>query len=217
MNILVIETSTSEYEVGVITDDLQVVLSSNRLQPDYDGIAGLTERCLAKAGVDVSTLDAIAVDQGPGNLTSVRAGLAYANALAYAADLPLYAASSLAIMAQAADQDDDRRAPVFVARAARGKVSGPFFAAVYEEGTATFLRLDHLQKVAESLTGTYDELKLAGTHIEAQAEFLGRTSTIDTQVTKPSVGPLSALLQRGLLPVARQAFPLTDESAVFHA
>lgn len=238
MSVLVIETSTSNYEVGVAAGTSCVISTGNRFQPDYDGIAGLVERCLAEAGTDVSALEAIAVDRGPGNLISVRAGLAYANALAYAADLPLYTASSLEIMARAAieendsddndsdddedndednDDNDDRRAPVFVARAARNNVSGPFFAAVYEGGAATFMKVDYLEKICDSLVGRYLELVLAGTHIEAQTGFLEPMSTIHSGVTRPGVGPLSALFRKGMLPATQQAFPLTEESEEFRA
>jgi tRNA threonylcarbamoyladenosine biosynthesis protein TsaB len=233
VSLLVIETSTSNYEVGVVTGASCVISTGNRFQPDYDGIAGLVERCLAEAGTDVSALDAIAVDRGPGNLISVRAGLAYANALAYAAGLPLYTANSLEIMARAAieeagdehedededeDEDDnngDRRAPVFVARAARNNVSGLFFAAVYEGGAATFMKVDYLTKICDPLVGRYHELVLAGTHIEAQADFLEQIPTIHSGVTRPGAGPLSALLRKGMLPATQQAFPLTEESEEF--
>jgi tRNA threonylcarbamoyladenosine biosynthesis protein TsaB len=228
VSLLVIETSTSHYEVGVVAGTSCVISTGNRFQPDYDGIAGLVERCLAESGTDVSALDAIAVDRGPGNLISVRAGLAYANALAYAADLPLYTASSLEIMARAATEENDDeydnnddagdlRTPVFVARAARNNVSGPFFAAVFEGGAATFMKLDYLAKICDSLAGRYPELVLAGTHIEAQAGFLEQISTIHSGVTGPGVGPLSALLGRGMLPATQQAFPLTEESEEFRA
>jgi len=218
VSVLVIETSTSNYEVGVVAGTSCVISTGNRFQPDYDGIAGLVERCLTEAGTDVSALEAIAVDRGPGNLISVRAGLAYANALAYAADLPLYTANSLEIMAEAvAEEDEDRRAPVFVARAARNNVSGLFFTAVYEGGAVKFMKLDYLAKVCDLLAGKYRELVLAGTHIEAQAGFLEQISTIGSGVTRPGVGPLSALFRKRMLPATQQAFTLTEESEEFRA
>lgn len=215
MIILSIETSTSEYDVGVTVGSSDVFSTTNRFRPDYDGIAGLVERCLVEAGVRVSQLDAIAVDQGPGNLTSVRAGLAYANALAFATGLPLYTGTSLQIMAHAADRANDQKAPVFVARAARGRESGPFYAAVYENDKLKLTTLDLLTNLCDSLAVTYSRLKLAGTHIEAQAKSLHGVSTIDTGITRPSAGPLSTLTRKGLLQMTTQALPLTEDSEAF--
>ena len=215
VRILAIETSTSDYEVGVSSDSAHVVCTGNRFQDDYDGIAGLVERCLAEAETDVSSIDAIVVDRGPGNLTSVRSGLAYANALAYATKLPLYAVSSLEAMAYAAQSADASGTPVFVALAARNKESGPFLAALHEKGIASRFAFDYLEKLASTLVSGYPRLNLAGSHIDAQVKSLPRIETLDSGITRPQVRTLPTLLRDGILEAAQQALPLTEDSDEF--
>lgn len=63
----------------------------------------LVEAVMAEARQDFATLDAIAVTLGPGGFTGVRIGLAAAEGLALAHDLPILGLSSFAVTAAAID------------------------------------------------------------------------------------------------------------------
>jgi tRNA threonylcarbamoyladenosine biosynthesis protein TsaB len=61
----------------------------------------MVQQLLAESGLSLSQLDALAVDRGPGSFTGVRIGTGVVQGLAYAVDLPVVPASSLATLAQA--------------------------------------------------------------------------------------------------------------------
>ena len=68
---------------------------AERLMPMIDEL-------MSEAAVDFSALDAIAITVGPGSFTGTRVGISAARGLALATGLPVYGASSLAVMAEAA-------------------------------------------------------------------------------------------------------------------
>ena len=66
-------------------------------------------------------LDAVAIGAGPGSFTGLRIGMATAKGIAFAAECPLWAVSSLAALAHAAGRDPDAIV-VAVLDARRGEV-----------------------------------------------------------------------------------------------
>lgn len=62
----------------------------------------MVDTLLKNANLQVSELDGIAVTKGPGTFTGVRTGLSVAQGLALPHQLPLYAVSSLLVMAEGA-------------------------------------------------------------------------------------------------------------------
>lgn len=59
----------------------------------------MIERLMQQHGLDFNQLDAIATTSGPGSFTGIRIGLATAQALTYAARCPLYAITTLELLA----------------------------------------------------------------------------------------------------------------------
>lgn len=88
----------------------------------------MIDSILARAGLRLSDLDAIAFAQGPGSFTGVRMAASVAQGLAFGAQLPVIPISSLAIMAQArvAVASDQLVVPVIDAR--MGELYAGFYA-----------------------------------------------------------------------------------------
>ncbi len=64
-------------------------------------ILPMVQQLLAESGLNLSQLDTLAVDRGPGSFTGVRIGTGVVQGLAYSVDLPVVPVSSLATLAQA--------------------------------------------------------------------------------------------------------------------
>ena len=101
MKILALETSAKAVSAAV-TEDGRVLASgyqdtglthSRTLMP-------IVEHLLRNTGLTVADCDAIAVAAGPGSFTGIRIGVAAAKGLAFAADKPAAAVSTLAAMAR---------------------------------------------------------------------------------------------------------------------
>jgi tRNA threonylcarbamoyladenosine biosynthesis protein TsaB len=118
--ILGVTTSTAAVGVAVWCDD--EVLSVQQVRTDRRHAEELTPmlaQVLADAGVEVSDIDRLAVDVGPGRFTGMRVGLATVRALAFAVDCPVVGITSLELLAAAVPERpvvaviDARRNEVF--------------------------------------------------------------------------------------------------------
>lgn len=69
-------------------------------------LMALIDGALTEAGIDKSTLDAIAVDVGPGSFTGVRIGVSCANAISYALGIGVIPVCSLAAMRNIAPEGE---------------------------------------------------------------------------------------------------------------
>jgi tRNA threonylcarbamoyladenosine biosynthesis protein TsaB len=103
---LLLETSSHRYSAALIDDSAPAEVldyrETTRTAPDYDGVPGLAAAALEAVGEPFRRLARIVVDVGPGNLTSVRSGVAYANALSYALGVRLLGPNSLELLALSA-------------------------------------------------------------------------------------------------------------------
>jgi tRNA threonylcarbamoyladenosine biosynthesis protein TsaB len=88
-----------------------------------EDLPALAARAMADAGVSVAGLSRLAVTVGPGGFTSLRAGLAFAKGLAFAAERPLLGFTTLeALAARAARESPGARAYAAAIDAKRGEV-----------------------------------------------------------------------------------------------
>ena len=134
MKLLAFETSTEACSVAVFADG--EVHARFEVAPRRHAELALpwAEALLAEAGIARSRLDAIAVGRGPGAFTGVRLGIAIAQGIALALDVPVVPVSTLATLAAAALRDhpdahvltaiDARMGEVYVAGYAAG-AQGP--------------------------------------------------------------------------------------------
>ncbi|MCO6455752.1 MAG: tRNA (adenosine(37)-N6)-threonylcarbamoyltransferase complex dimerization subunit type 1 TsaB [Pirellulaceae bacterium] len=100
MRILAIETSSAEGSVALLEDSRlvgQVLLSA---QPRIaQTLVPAIGQQLAQAGWPLAELDLVAVTQGPGSFTGLRAGVTVAKSLAYAARLEVLGVDTLEVLA----------------------------------------------------------------------------------------------------------------------
>ncbi|MGY5453216.1 tRNA (adenosine(37)-N6)-threonylcarbamoyltransferase complex dimerization subunit type 1 TsaB [Agarivorans sp. MS3-6] len=101
-NILALDTSTENCSVALQWQG--EIFSKQEYSPrDHTlKILPFVEQILAEAGANLQQLDAIAFGRGPGSFTGVRIGVATAQGLAFGADKPMIAVSTLQAMAQQA-------------------------------------------------------------------------------------------------------------------
>ena len=101
--ILAIDATTEVCSVALVTSDGGVKESVSLLAREHtQHILPMIDTLLRDSGLALSELDAIAYGCGPGSFTGLRICLSIAQGLAYGADLPLVAVSSLEAMARGA-------------------------------------------------------------------------------------------------------------------
>jgi tRNA threonylcarbamoyladenosine biosynthesis protein TsaB len=99
MNLLALETSSSMCSVALrCNDDIRMVSRTGQKHSSF--ILPMIDRLLAEAGLTTLQLDGLAFGCGPGSFTGLRIGAGVAQGIAYGADLPVAAVSSLAALAQ---------------------------------------------------------------------------------------------------------------------
>jgi tRNA threonylcarbamoyladenosine biosynthesis protein TsaB len=102
VKVLGLDTATATAGIAIVDGDR--VLGEARHDTSGRGadlLVKIDEVCRA-AGVAPGALDAIAIGAGPGSFTGLRIGMATAKGIAFAAQRPLWAVSSLAALAYAA-------------------------------------------------------------------------------------------------------------------
>ncbi|HET6633238.1 MAG TPA: tRNA (adenosine(37)-N6)-threonylcarbamoyltransferase complex dimerization subunit type 1 TsaB [Rhodanobacteraceae bacterium] len=118
MNLLALETSTEWCSVALLQGDRLSERSEQAPRRHAELVLPMAQALLDEAGLARGQLDGIAVGRGPGAFTGVRLGVAVAQGLAFALDLPVVPVSSLAALAMQAPADDALVAAVIDARMA---------------------------------------------------------------------------------------------------
>lgn len=104
MNLIAFETSTEACSVAIWRDG--EVLERFEVAPRRHAelVLPWSQALLAEAGLPRARLDAVAVGRGPGAFTGVRLGIAMAQGIALALDLPVLPVSTLAALGMGAPQ-----------------------------------------------------------------------------------------------------------------
>ena len=105
MKILGIDTSSSSLSVAVLDDDLlKGEFTLNHKLTHSEQMMPLLDSLLSHLELKMSDIDLIGVSVGPGSFTGIRIGVAAANAMAMALDIPVVGISSLEAMAYTAGE-----------------------------------------------------------------------------------------------------------------
>ncbi len=116
--ILNIETATKNCSVSVAKDG-KTIACNELAEEGYSHAEKLhvfIEEVIAKSGISVQDLSAIAVSQGPGSYTGLRIGVSAAKGLCYALNIPLIAVDTLQSLASQAGVTDGKIIPMLDAR-----------------------------------------------------------------------------------------------------
>lgn len=118
MKILAIETATEACSAALLLGD--EVIERFQVAPREHGnlILPMVDELLAEADISLGQLDALAFGRGPGSFTGVRMATGVIQGLAFAADLPVAAISTLRALANQIEVTDAIE-HVFVAMDAR--------------------------------------------------------------------------------------------------
>ena len=105
MKILGIDTSSSSLSVAVMDDNLlKGEFTLNHKLTHSEQMMPLLDSLLSHLELKMSDIDLIGVSVGPGSFTGIRIGVAAANAMAMALDIPVVGISSLEAMAYTAGE-----------------------------------------------------------------------------------------------------------------
>lgn len=110
---LAVETATDHCSVALELNGEVLVREEHAPRRHAELLLPWMRELTAEAGIGFDRIDVLAVSRGPGGFTSLRIGLGVVHGLALAHDVPVQAASTLSVLAQAADPD--RRAPQLLA------------------------------------------------------------------------------------------------------
>lgn len=213
---LAVETSSRFYGAGVLVDDAVVAEATvERRAPEFVDVGVLVGDVLARAGAARSDLDRIAVDVGPGTLSSVRSGLAYVNALAHARDIPVLAVDALSVLA-AQVRGAGWDGPVLTLRPGGGDA---VYAGLFDDARDPETHYGPVDEVVPPLVAGLDRVAVCGSARGRALPLLAASrgpAVGDTGIDVPQVGALLACVAtaRHDAPVTR-AVPLTERSAVF--
>lgn len=207
---LAVETSSFTYEVALVDGDGAVIAheSIQLRDPAFRSIGHLAESMMHAADRDFCDLSRLAVDVGPGNVISVRAGVSYVNGLAFSLKKPVHSADSLTLLAA----ETGAAGHVLCLRnAGAGNVN----AGLFRDGVRVHGRHGQLTDVVPELVAGLDEVTVAGVHRERVQPLVPGVRVHDSGIEFPAVLTLARLLATGNGTKADGfATPVTDASAL---
>ena len=149
---LVVDLSAALY-VALLDSEGKLLAASIREQGARGETAHqLVDECLAEASAVPTDLGSLCVGVGPGSFTGIRVGVALAQGLAFARQLPLYPFSSLAAMAISAAGIEGRDVSSLKITAAIGANAGRYFVRWGDPAVEVLLPGDELDTVGTLIT-----------------------------------------------------------------
>jgi tRNA threonylcarbamoyladenosine biosynthesis protein TsaB len=213
--LLAIETSSDEYQI-ILGRDGKPIFNSARDRgsvPSRD-IAGFVSCGLGLVNADVNEIMGVALNIGPGSHSYVRAGVAFANALAFSLGTRIYPFNYFEIIASQAQKLT--ALPVLSAVPASNDYA---YVSLTKGAFVEIMRFGPLHSVVADLSDGFAELAVAGRIRHRLSPLLNRVKVLDTGIEKPDA---NILLDLGFQAYERagtsvtQVSPLNDQSEAFY-
>ena len=157
---LVVDTSVGQTGI-VFGNDAEILFDSHddpSLMETRD-LSFVTQKGLNAIGASAEEIATVAVNIGPGGLSSVRSGVAFANALSFGLGIPVCPCTSFDLMGF--ESWGKLRLPVVCSTKAFG---GNSYIGIYRAHEATTFRYGLLDDIIPELTQNLDEFSVAGVH-----------------------------------------------------
>jgi tRNA threonylcarbamoyladenosine biosynthesis protein TsaB len=214
--VLAIEASSRTYAVAVGDGELPgAQRASRRDAPAFAGVGDLVAQTLAAHDAAFSDIEAIAVDIGPGGLSSIRAAVAYANGLAFSLGVQVFPVTSLELMAIAARRV--HQGPLLCLK--RG-VGGNTYAGLFVNGEIAELRHGTASAIVPEIAARLETVGVAGVPADDVAGFLPGVTVTDTGIAEADVVVLYQAARAALADEPARLVPLAsainEGSLIFH-
>lgn len=213
--VLALEASSRTYAVAAGDGERpRAQRASRRDDPAFTGLGDLVAQTLAAGGATFRDVETIAVDIGPGGLSSMRAAVAYANGLAFSLGVRIFPVTSLELMAIAAGEQ--YQGPFLCLRRGTG---GNTYAGLFADGELAELRHGPHDSVVPSIAGGLGTVCLAGVPAAGVAGLVPGVTIVDTGIAEADVTVLYQAARSArsdperLVPIAS---PVNEASLIFH-
>ena len=184
MKLLAIDTSSSQCSIALVKDGL--ILNSSAEDSNHKhstALATMAKEALIEGETELSEIDGIAVAIGPGSLTGLRVGLAFAKGLCMAASLRIVAVPTLDAMSRAVNRENSYIKPIIRAK------KGYLHTALYETNDGILKEIDPYKLIADENISAdiLNKTILVGddTVIESVSEFAGEYEIIKNSSLNP--------------------------------
>ena len=213
--VLAIEASSRTYAVAAgAGPNPSAQRMSGRADPGFAGLGALVTQTLAPADAAFRDISLIAVDAGPGGLSSIRAAVAYANGLAFSLGVKIFAIGSLELMAIAARPE--HQGPLLIVKRGQG---GNVYAGLFTDGESAQLRCGPARTVVPELAAGLTLVHVAGSSADDVASLLPGVAVADTGITDASVVTLYQAARAAMATpelLAPVAVAINEASPEFH-
>lgn len=169
MKVLGIDTASGIASVAILDDDRVLAETRSETAGHRADLLLLVDAVCTGAGVTPRELDGVAIGAGPGTFTGLRIGMATAKGIAFAAQRPLWAVSSLAALAHAELEAMPSGVVVAVLDARRGEV----YAGAYqiEAGAIALLGEERVMSPSELVAFAPEGARFTGDAADAYLDL----------------------------------------------
>jgi tRNA A37 threonylcarbamoyladenosine modification protein TsaB len=216
MNLLAaIETSSDNYRIAFACDRGIIFDSAHdwNNSPSRD-IGGLVSCGLKLVNACAHDINAVTLNIGPGALSSIRAGVSFANALAFSLGIPIYPFNYFDIVAREARKHT--ALPVLCAIPA---ATNHAYVGLINGNSIELMRFGPLKSIITEISSQFREVAVAGRIREHLLHLMPRIKVIDTGIERPDVSVLAEMGLRAnqinCRPVS-QVSPLNEEATIFY-